>query len=314
MGAGETAAVILAAGMGSRMRSATHKVVHPLADRPLIRWVTGAVREAEADRIIVVVGHAEEQVRAALAGEDVEFVRQEQQLGTAHALLQAAPLLGAADTVLVLSGDGALLTGGTLRRLLAARPAAGMTLLTAAVEDPTGLGRVIRGADGNVEAIVEHRDASPEELAVNDIVVGTYAFSADCLRLARSLSNDNRAGEYYITDLVAAYRSEGLPVTAADTPLDEYAGVNDRAQLAASERVLLDRIRARWLAAGVTMHIPETVYIGADVRLAEDVTIWPGAVLTGDTRVGRGATIGAHAVLDGAGVAEDAVVPPQAAV
>ncbi|HLR47270.1 MAG TPA: NTP transferase domain-containing protein, partial [Deinococcales bacterium] len=119
MGAGETAAVILAAGMGSRMRSATHKVVHPLADRPLIRWVTGAVREAEADRIIVVVGHAEEQVRAALAGEDVEFVRQEQQLGTAHALLQAAPLLGTADTVLVLSGDGALLTGGTLRRLLA---------------------------------------------------------------------------------------------------------------------------------------------------------------------------------------------------
>lgn len=310
MRAGETAAVILAAGMGSRMRSATHKVVHGLAGRPMIRWVVDAARDAGADRIVVVVGHAEEQVRGALAGEDVEYVRQEEQLGTAHALLQAAPLLEGTGGVLVLSGDGALVRGATLRRLLAGRPEEGMALLTAAVPDPTGLGRVVRGTDGGMERIVEHRDASPEQLEIRDIVVGTYAFDASVFRLARLLGNDNRAGEYYITDLIGAYRSEGLPVAMCDTPLDEWAGVNDRAQLAEAEGVILERIRRRWLEAGVTMHVPESVYIGADVVLAPDVTLWPGVVLSGDTRVERGATIGAHAVLHDARVGPDATVPP----
>lgn len=305
-----TAAVILAAGMGSRMHSALPKVVHPLADRPMVRWVVDSARAAGVERIAVVVGHGETHVRAVLAGADVEFVRQEQQLGTAHAFLQAAPLLEGAESILVLSGDGALLQRETLQNLLLARPERGMALLTAAVPDPGGLGRVLRAADGTVDRIVEERDAAPAELLVRDIVVGTYVFDSEGFRLAARLSNDNRAGEYYITDLVGAYRRAGRSVTACDTPPDEYAGVNDRAQLAEAERILLGRIRRRWLASGVTMHMPESVYIGADARLAEDVTLWPGVILRGKTRVGRGASVGPHSVLTDARIAPGAEVAP----
>lgn len=307
---GPLSVVILAAGFGSRMKSEQHKVLFRLAGVPMIELVVEAARGLDPERIVLVIGHGADQVRAATAHLGVEYVLQEQQLGTAHAFLQAAPLLedGRSD-LLVLNGDGALLTTPTLQRLRQAKPGRGMALLTARVPDPTGLGRVLKDSAGLVQRTVEHKDAGPEELLVDEIVVGTYLFDAQGFALARTLSNANAAGEYYITDLIAAYRAAGLPVAAADTPADEYAGVNDRVQLAAAERTVLDRIRTGWMRSGVTMHIPESVYIDRDVVLAPDVTLEAGVVLRGKTRVGRGATVGAGSVLTDADIADGQSVP-----
>lgn len=304
--------VILAAGFGTRMRSETHKVLHELAGVPMAEHVIRAARALGPDRMVVIVGHSAEQVQARLAAPDVEFVHQERQLGTAHAYLQAAPLLEPArGRTLVLSGDGALLTPATLAALVAVQgDGPGMTVLTCRVPDPSGLGRVLKDGAGLIERIVEDRDATPGELLVNEINVGTYIFDERGFELARSLSNDNAAGEYYITDLIAAYRAAGLPVRASDTPLEEYAGPNDRAQLAQAERVLRDRIRRRWLLEGVTMHAPETVFIDETVELAPDVTIEPFVIIRGNTRVARGAHIGSHSLLEDAAVPERAVVAP----
>ncbi len=303
--------VILAAGSGTRMKSERHKVLHELAGVPMVQHVLNAARELSPERVVVVVGHQADEVRAALAGEDVEFVMQAERLGTAHAFLQTAGLLEptGADT-LVLSGDGALLTGNTLRRLQEAMPERGMALLSARVPDPSGLGRVIKDDAGRLQRIVEHKDASEAELQVNEIVVGTYLFDSEAFRLARSLSSDNAAGEYYITDLLAAYLQAGMSVATSDTPLDEYAGVNDRQQLAEAERVVLDRLRRKWQLAGVTIHIPESVYIEPGVVLEPDVTLEPGVVLRGNTRVARGARIGAHSVLTDVEVTAGTSVAP----
>src|SRR5690554_3512082 len=185
-----------------------------------------------------------------------------------------------------------------------------MTLLTCAVPDPAGLGRVIKGEDGLVRRIVEHRDATEEERRVNEIVVGTYVFDAAGFELARGLGNDNAAGEFYITDLIATYRAAGLPVRTSPAPLEEYAGVNDREQLAQAEQVLRWRIRRHWLQQGVTMHAPETVFIDEGVELAPDVVLEPGVILRGKCKVGRGARIGAYSVLSDAVVAAGDLVRP----
>ncbi len=303
--------VILAAGFGTRMKSETHKVLHEIAGKPMVQHVIDVARELDPQRIVVVVGHAAEEVMARLDGQQVEFVKQPEQLGTAHAFMQAAPLLEpSGGSVLVLNGDGALLTAGTLNRLVSDLPQAGMALLTARVPDPTGLGRVIKSDDGLVNRIVEHKDASEAERAVDEIVVGTYLFDERAFELGRGLRNDNAAGEYYITDLVASYRALHLEVVGTDTPLEEYAGVNDRSQLADAERVLRDRIRREWLLNGVTMQQPESVFIDPDVRLEADVTLEPGVILRGNCRVGRGARIGAHSVLRDAEIGAGVGIPP----
>lgn len=303
--------VILAAGFGSRMKSDRHKMLHEIAGVPMVQLVIEAARALDPDRIVLVVGHAAEQVRTAMADQEVEFVHQAEQLGTAHAFLQAADLLeGAAGRLLVLNGDGALITAGTLRTLEAALPADGMALLTARVPDPTGLGRVVKGPDGLVERTVEHKDASEAELRLDEIVVGTYLFDRRGFEFARGLDNDNAAGEYYITDLIAAYRAAGLPVTTADTPLDEYGGVNNRSQLADAERIMQDRLRQEWLLKGVTMHAPETVFIERSVVLEPDTVLEPFVILRGNTRVGRGARVGSHSVLTDREVAAGESVAP----
>lgn len=303
--------VILAAGSGTRMKSGKHKVLHELAGKPMVQHVVDVARQLEPSRIVVVVGHQAAEVEAALGGQQLEFVTQEEQLGTAHAFLQAAPLLEASGgSSLVLNGDGALLTSSTLARLRESLPASGMSLLTARVPDPTGLGRVVKDAAGKVQRIVEHKDASPAELAIDEIVVGTYLFDNHAFRLAAELGSDNAAGEYYITDLVAAYLEAGMTVATSDTPLDEFAGVNDRSQLAAAEAVVLGRLRRHWQLAGVTMHLPETIYMEDSVVLEADVVLEPGVVLRGNTRVGRGSVIGAHSVLTDAELPAGSMVEP----
>lgn len=312
------AAVVLAAGAGTRMRSSRHKVLHEVAGAPLLEHVLRAVEPLGPRRVVVVVGHLGEQVKERFAGRGLVFAEQRELLGTGHALWQAeaqaleafAP--GEAGIVLVLVGDAPLVSSETLRRLLEAQGSGpGMTLLTAEVPDPNGLGRIVRAADGTVERIVEHKDATPEQRAINEINAGFYAFDSGVFAHCRQLSRDNAQGELYITELLDIYRAAGLPTRAVTAgSYQEVLAANDRAELAAVDKVLRDRLRRRWLLAGVTMVAPETVFLDESVSLGRDVTLHPGVHLLGATTVGEGATVGPYAVLTDCRVEAGARVPP----
>ena len=316
------AAVVLAAGAGTRMRSSRHKVLHEAAGAPLLEHVLRAVEPLGPRRVVVVVGHLGEQVRERFAARAADgrlvFAEQRELLGTGHALWQAEEQVLAAfapgerGSVLVLVGDAPLVTSRTLERLLEAQgDGPGMTLLTATVPDPTGLGRIVRAPDGTVERIVEHKDASPQELAIAEVNGGFYAFDLGVFALCRRLSRDNAQGELYITELLDIYRAEGLPTRAvAAASHEEVLAANDRSELAVVDRVLRDRARREWLLAGVTMIAPETVFLDDTVRLSRDVTLHPGVHLLGSTTVGEGATVGPYAVLSDCRVEAGAVVPP----
>ena len=239
------AVVILAAGQGTRMKSDLPKVLHKAAGRPLVEHVIRAVTPLEPKHIVVVTGYKAEEVEAQLSEEDVQFARQTEQLGTGHALLQTREALQDFDgAVMVLNGDGPLLKTETLRQLFQTQrdSDAGMTLITCEVADPTGLGRIIRKEDGSVAKIVEAKDATPEEREIREINPGIYIFDKEVFKVAKDLSSDNAAGEYYITDLVDLYLRAGRRVQAVKTPDEtEVLAVNDRDQLARVEEILLAR-------------------------------------------------------------------------
>lgn len=275
----------------------------------MLAHVVNAAKALQPSRIVVVVGHGAREVEDAFRGSGLVFATQHEQLGTGHALLQAERAVGTGHSaVVVLNGDGPLIRGETLQTLVDSHHAsnAGMTLATTRVTDPTGLGRIVRGSDDLVERIVEEKDASVEERAITEINPGLYVFDPTVFTRAANLTDDNEAGEYYITDLVAEYR--GVDARVAALPVSderELLGINDRVELARAERILQDRYRAHWLAAGVSMVAPETVFFGPDVQLEKDVVLGPGVVLQGMTTVGEGAYIGAYSVL------VNAVVPPR---
>ena len=308
--------IVLAAGQGTRMRSRWPKVLHAAAGRPLLEHVLRAARAVDPEVVAVVVGHGADAVRARFSGAGVTFVEQPRQRGTGDAVACCAVAVGGRrGPFVVLSGDGPLVTSAALQSALADHARGGgngMTLLTYEVEDPSGLGRVVRGADGRVRAIVEERDADAATRALREVNPGTYVFDDRLWSLLDGLDDDNAAGEFYLTDLVAAYLRAGLPVRAvrSDDETRLLVGVNDRAQLALADRLLRDRIRRRWLADGVTMVDPATVYLDDDVVLARDVVLEPGVVLTNGTRVGEGAVVGAYAHLDGCDVSAGARVAP----
>lgn len=310
------AVVVLAAGQGTRMRSRLPKVLHEVAGRPLLDHVLGAARALDPDPLVVVVGHGADAVRSRFADADVAFVTQARQRGTGDAVAVCAPLLaGHPGPFVVLSGDGPLAEGASLKRLLAAHRAAGgdgMTLLTVEVDDPGGLGRVVRGRDGGVRAIVEERDADEATLALREVNPGSYVFDARVWDLLPTLGDANAAGEVYLTDLVVAYLQEGRQVRAVRVDDDTrfLVGVNDRSQLALADRLLRDRTRRRWLLAGVTMTDPDSVFLDDDVALSIDVVLEPGVVLAAGTRVGEGARVGAYAHLTGCDVEGGVAVPP----
>ncbi|MDZ7800388.1 MAG: NTP transferase domain-containing protein [Trueperaceae bacterium] len=313
------AAVVLAAGQGRRMRSSLPKVVHEVAGRPMVAHVVRAARTLGADPVVVVVGAGADRVREALAGEAVAFATQSRPLGTGHAFASAREALGAwAGPVFCLNGDGPTVTAASLEAMQrlqqgGPRPGEGMTLMTVTADDPTGLGRVVRDEAGRVRAIVEEKDASDATRRIREISPGVFLFDATALRRAAALGRDNAQGEAYVTDLPAAYLADGAPVRAyhAEDPREGLAA-NDRAQLAVLERVMRDRVRARWLNEGVTMASPETTFIDDGVVLAQDVVLEPFVVLKGGTRVGDGARIGAGAHLQDCEVAAGAWVPPHA--
>jgi len=299
-------AVVMAAGHGTRMHSDRPKPLHRLCGRPMILHVLDALAELPIDRVVVVVGHRAEWVTKTLIehappGLAIEFVEQAQQRGTGDAMSVALTGLPEEDDgddgdVVVLPGDTPLLRPGTLAALVRAHRAQddAATLLTAVVDDPTGYGRVVRGRDDSVARVVEHGDATDEELDVREVNTSMYCFKRSVLAPSlRRLSPANAQGEYYLTDVVEVLYDAGHRVgslVVEDTM--EVAGVNDRAQLAVAEAELRDRINERWMRRGVTMWDPQTTYIDTEVTLATDVVLLPGVILQGACEVGEHAEIG----------------------
>jgi bifunctional UDP-N-acetylglucosamine pyrophosphorylase/glucosamine-1-phosphate N-acetyltransferase len=293
------AVVVLAAGEGTRMRSrALPKVLHGFAGRSLLGHVLAATAPLDAGYTAVVVGHRRDEVVAHLAqvAAAAQAVVQEEQRGTGHAVRLALDVVpAAARTVLVLPGDTPLLTADTLRALVAEHVSSGAaaTVLTSVVADPSGYGRVLRSADGAVQRVVEHRDASPDELAVTEVATSVYAFDHALLRAAvGELRTDNAQGEEYLPDVVAILGAGGHRVAAVIAPAEQTAGVNDRVQLAAAHHVYNARLLEAHMRAGVTIVDPATTWIDADVTLEPDVTLWPSVDLHGHTHVAEGATLG----------------------
>jgi bifunctional UDP-N-acetylglucosamine pyrophosphorylase/glucosamine-1-phosphate N-acetyltransferase len=320
--------VILAAGQGTRMRSALPKVLHPVAGNSMLGHVIHSARQLSPQSIQVVIGHGADQVRERLSADDLNFVLQDKQLGTGHAVAQAVPALNA-DTVLILYGDVPLIEVETLNRLLTLVNDQQLGLLTVNLNDPTGYGRIVRDAQNRVSAIVEHKDASEAEKAIKEGNTGILAVPGKRLAdwLGR-LSNNNAQGEYYLTDVIAMAVSDGLTVATAQ-PLDamEVQGANDRKQLAELERHYQLRAAHRLMAQGVTLRDPSRfdvrgeVTVGRDVLIdinvilegtvviEDDVSIGPNCVIK-DSTLRKGAIIKANSHLEGAIVGEAADAGP----
>jgi bifunctional UDP-N-acetylglucosamine pyrophosphorylase/glucosamine-1-phosphate N-acetyltransferase len=324
-------AIVLAAGRGTRMKSDRPKVLFPVAGRSLLAWVLDAVAGSGPDEVVVVVGHGSDEVRAALPS-GVRAVTQEPQLGTGHAVMTALEAMGdvGGDTILVVPGDTPLLQPETLQALVAALPGAPAALLTTVMPDPAGYGRVLRDGE-RVVGIVEHRDATPEQRAIREVAVSTYAFEGAALaRALAGLSRGNDQGEYYLTDAVAALAAGGevRAVPVADPA--EVQGVNSHEQLAAVAAAVRVRLTSSWMAAGVEMVDPGRVYLDAGVTLEAGARLYPGVHLEGRTSVAAGAVVGPevfavdsaigpgarvwYAVLRGAEVGEGAQVGPFASL
>jgi len=283
--------VVLAAGKGTRMRSARPKVLHRIAGVPMIDYVLAAAAELSPRTITVVVGHQAEELRQALGDHrGLTIVTQEPQLGTAHALLTAeSALADATGTLVLLSGDVPLLTAGTLEKLVArhVRYGAAITIITAMVDEPYGYGRIVR-LDDHVERIVEERDAGPDERAIQEINAGIYAFALDGLfETLKAIARDNIQGEYYLTDLVGLCRGQGRDIeTITVTDADEVRGINSRAELAAISRVVRDAKTAALMSAGVTIDDPASTFVDRDVQVGQDTILRPGVHLQGSTVIG----------------------------
>ncbi|QQE88787.1 bifunctional UDP-N-acetylglucosamine diphosphorylase/glucosamine-1-phosphate N-acetyltransferase GlmU [Azotobacter chroococcum] len=290
--------VILAAGQGTRMRSALPKVLHPVAGNSMLGHVVATARQLVPQDIHVVIGHGAELVRERLAADDLNFVLQAEQLGTGHAVAQALPALSA-ERVLILYGDVPLIEADTLQRLLAQVGPDRLALLTVDLVDPSGYGRIVRDAAGKVVAIVEHKDASPEQRAICEGNTGILAVPGARLAdwLGR-LSNDNAQGEFYLTDVIAMAVADGLTV-ATEQPLDamEVQGANDRIQLAQLERHYQLRAARRLMAQGVTLRDPARFDLRGELSVGRDVLIDVNVILEGRVVIEDGVEIGPNCVI-----------------
>ncbi|MCW2900433.1 MAG: UDP-N-acetylglucosamine pyrophosphorylase [Streptosporangiaceae bacterium] len=309
------AVVVLAAGEGTRMKSRTSKVLHELCGRSMVGHVLAAARQLDPQRLIVVVGHRRDQVIAHLkdTAPDAQPVIQERQGGTGHAVRMVVEQVGALrGTVVVTNGDHPLLRGETLRELVRVHEQEGnaATVLSTEIPDATGYGRIVRGEDGGVRAIVEHKDAGDAERAIREINVGMYAFDGELLADAlKQLTTDNANGEEYLTDVIEILRADGHRAgahKAADWV--ETQGVNDRVQLAQARRQLNDRLLERHMRDGVTVIDPQSTWIDVEVTAEPDVVLHPGTRLHGRTLLRAGAEIGPDTTLTDTEVGEDATV------
>lgn len=303
--------VLLAAGHGTRMKSTLPKMLHPLAGKPLVMHALSAVAGISTEKPVVVVGHGEDAVRAAI-GSAADFAVQEQQLGTGHALMSAESLVkGKSDLVLVTYADMPLLKPETIARLLAAQQenTGPLTLLTVELPDPHGFGRIVRAADGSVTAIVEEAAASPDQLAIRELNASVYCFRSAWLWDALQRIQISPKGEYYLTDVVEIAVRDGLKVKAVKTlDITEAVGINNRVHLAEAEAILRRRINERWMLAGVTLIDPASTYIGLDVSIGADSTIHPNTYLRGKTSIGSGCQVGPNTILEGVSVGNNCTI------
>jgi bifunctional UDP-N-acetylglucosamine pyrophosphorylase/glucosamine-1-phosphate N-acetyltransferase len=308
--------VILAAGLGTRMKSRKAKVLHRAGGRSLIEHV---VRTAQAltppERIFVVVGHQAADVRAAVTTPGIGFIEQTEQLGTGHALMVAAETLASLDGLLViLYGDCPLIRAQTLERLVGAQSAsnAAGAILTALMDDPTGYGRIVRDSQGRVTGVVEQKAATPEQLAIREANMGLYCYRAEPFwRHLQELRPNNPAREYYLTDMVEILHGAGRGVDALriEDPR-EVLGINNREELAAVDRLMRERKVRELMLAGVTIEKPETVTVDADVLIGMDTIVEPFAQILGNTSIGGNCRIGACAIVRDSELGDDVEIGP----
>ena len=294
-------AVLLAAGQGTRMKSRLPKVLHPLCGKPMLWYALQAVMQASTEKPVVIVGYGGEQVKAYVA-DQANCATQEPQLGTAHAALQAEPLLkGKADTVIITYADMPLLRGDTFQRLVETQRSntGPLTLLTVMTDDPRGFGRIVRKPDGTVQAIVEEYVATPEQLAIRELNVGAYCFKADWLWDAvHRIQKNPRKGEYYLTDIVELAAKDQLPVQAVlHEDLPETIGINTRAHLAEAEAALRQRINHEHMLNGVSMPDPASTYIESGVTIGRDTVVMPNTHIQGNTTIGESGVIGPNSII-----------------
>ena len=300
------AAAILAAGKGTRMRSRTHKALHAVCGKPMLRHVVDSVRGAGISSIAVVAPADRRPFQSALT-ESVKYATQSEPLGTGNALLQARSALDGADSILALYGDVPLIRASTLSALMQrhTESAAFATLLTSIRSNPGGMGRILRDDDGKIRAIVEERNADADTLAIREVNSGFYCFRATWLWQNLERLKPSHDGELLLTDLIEAATTQGLIVESvfSEDP-DETLGVNNRIQLAEAEAVMRRRIREHWMLYGVTMPDASGVYIDCDVALGQDTTVLPNTHITGESVIGSGCTIGPNSIIDNSRVGD----------
>lgn len=301
MGQPRITACILAAGKGTRLKTERPKVMHEVCGRPMLAHVIDACRAAGVQRCVIVVGYEKDQVIDALAGDnDLVFVEQAEQLGTGHAVMVChEELAGQCDHVLVLCGDGPLIRASTIRELIDRHLAdkAAATLATAEIDEPAGYGRIVRDQAGSLQGIVEHKDCTPEQLAIREVNPSYYCFRAeDLLESLAKIENNNAKGEYYVTDTLGILIGAGRTVTAMTAvPPEDIFSINSRQDLAMVNRVLRDRINREIMDSGVTIVDPQTTWIDARAEIGPDTVVHPFSCITGKVRIGRGCTIGPFA-------------------
>lgn len=308
--------VILAAGQGTRMKSDLPKILHHVADRPMLVHVHAAARAAGASHIHVVYGHGGEIVRQKLSSLDASWALQDIQKGTGHAVDQAMPAIADDDRVMVLYGDVPLVTAETLMRLAAHADGDNLVILTAILNDPTGYGRIVRDEDGAVQKIVEQKDASEQQKQIREINTGMLVAGAKNLRdwLSR-LENNNAQGEFYLTDVVAMAVATGKPVlTVHPNSVDEILGVNNKVQLAEVERIYQSRVAQQLMIAGVTLRDPARLDVRGTVTPGRDVTIDVNVVLEGNIRLGDRVVIGPNCHLCNVSLGDDVVIEANSVV
>ena len=310
----DKAAIILAAGAGTRMKSTLPKVLHKVAGLPMLGHVIKALRGAGVTRIVVVTAPAGEQVRAYAVSEGCETAIQDQQLGTGHAAASAkAALAGFDGTLVIVNGDMPMITPQVVNGVLDAQRRTGLALLACNFSSPTQYGRILMTPDGFLNRIVEYKDASESERAISLCNGGCYAADAQKFFLwASRLKNDNAQSEYYLTDVPQVAKSAGIKCALAFAEEEDVMGVNSRAELAEAEGVMQKRLRARLLVDGVGMTAPETVFLSHDTQIGADTTIEPFVVFGPKVTVAGGAVIRSHSHLEGAAVASGAIIGPYA--
>lgn len=296
----EASALILAAGAGTRMKSSKPKVAHEVLGKPLVRWVVDAAHAAGIESVVTIVGHGRNEVEPLVT--DTRTVIQEEQLGTAHAVLAAREALaGRSGSLVVLTGDSPLVRSSTIEHLIRMREEenAAVVVLTMQTQDPTGYGRIVRDDAGDVLAIVEQKDCTPEQALITECNSGFYCFDIELLFSAlEEVSTDNAQGEYYLTDVLGIARDRGQRVLACVAEdADECLGVNSRSQLAQAGAVLQKRINEAHMAAGVTIMDPNTTWIGPDVVIEQDVEVLPMTFLMGSTSIATGSVVGPNSRL-----------------